>query len=121
VRIISERTELANVAARWKATYYGAGRWADTRAGNTEPVYRALLALPPDATGKDVAKIIGNGSWAGPQKCHECDSMVYAVVEIGQEPDYDSATASVCLPCLRKAVALLEQQAAPAEKQPCAR
>jgi len=42
--------------------------------------------------------------------CHECDARV-DVVQVGQEPDYESATANVCLVCLKKAVALLEQSA----------
>lgn len=45
-------------------------------------------------------------------KCHECGQQVDECVELGEEPDYESCTASVCLPCLRQAVALCERKGA---------
>jgi hypothetical protein len=109
MKLINERTEIANVAARWKEQYFRRGEWGTVLLGNAEVIHRNLLALPPDATAKDVHAIIGNTSWAGPQSCHECGREdVDAVVQVGQQPDYESSTADICLPCLRKAVALIE-------------
>lgn len=41
--------------------------------------------------------------------CIECGSKVEAVIELGAEPFCDSLTTYVCLPCLKKAVELLEE------------
>lgn len=117
MKLINERTLVAAVAARWKAQYFRRGGWGTVRLGNPETIHQGLLALGPDATAKDVAAVIGNKSWAGPQRCHECGiEDVDAVVEIGQPLDYESATAEICLPCLRKAVALLESAPSGAAK-----
>ena len=40
--------------------------------------------------------------------CDECGTEVATAVRLGQEPDEASATATVCLDCLRKAVAMAE-------------
>lgn len=109
MKLINEKTEIESVAERWKAAYCRDGDWRDYGGSSKEAIYLRLLALPQNATAKDIASIIGNSSWAGPQQCHECgDEDAEAVVQIGQEPDYESATADICLSCLRKAVALIE-------------
>jgi hypothetical protein len=58
------------------------------------------------ATAKDVADIIGNTSWAREQKCDECGQYVGALVEIGEEYDYESSIAWVYRRCIEKAVGL---------------
>lgn len=70
-------------------------------------VYAELLALDP-ATASDVARIIGNGSWAREHKCHECGSRTWHAVELGEEPDHESQTAVICRPCLIKALVALD-------------
>lgn len=43
-------------------------------------------------------------------QCNECKSENSLVVaRLGDEPDYESSTAWICLDCLRKAVAACEQ------------
>ena len=56
----------------------------------------------------DVDAVIGNSSWTD-VKCNECNQYGGPVVTLGEEYDYESATASICEPCLRKALALFEQ------------
>lgn len=49
-------------------------------------------------------------------RCDECNQRVDFAVELGEKPWHESATANICLPCLRKAVQLAEgeeRQAAP--------
>lgn len=55
---------------------------------------------------KDITK---QGQW-----CHECSKTINddVVMEIGEEEDWDSATARVCLSCLKKAVKLAEAASA---------
>ena len=42
--------------------------------------------------------------------CDECRKDVRAVIEIGEELNYGTATAWVCGPCLKKAVEMIEKQ-----------
>ena len=105
MRIINERTDVACVAERWRAQYPPGSK---TARGPTDPIYEALKSLDPaTATATDVEKIIGNRSWAGVYSCHECNADVTEVVELGQEPDYESHTAQICHSCLIKAVSLI--------------
>lgn len=45
-------------------------------------------------------------------KCHECDTWLELVVELGEAPDHESSTAHICLPCLEKALDLLRKATA---------
>lgn len=60
-----------------------------------------LKTCPPEA----VDEAFGNSSWTRMQ-CDECGAHVDWVVELGQEPDYESATACICRSCLNKALLL---------------
>jgi hypothetical protein len=109
MKVITVRSQIRDVAERWKALYRRQGKWAVTMGSDMGRLYEALKALNPEtATADDVAMIIGNKSWAGPLECHNCGEEFDAVVEVGQEPDYDSHTARLCHNCLRHALALLK-------------
>jgi hypothetical protein len=96
--------QIRGVAARWRERYQGTLRQAPD--GDKAAIARQLDALDPEtATAADVTRIIGNGSWVS-LVCDECGEDVPAAVAVGQPPDYESATATVCEPCLRKALAL---------------
>lgn len=43
-------------------------------------------------------------------KCDECQRYVKAVVQVGEELDYESYTARLCLDCVRKAYALASEE-----------
>ena len=52
----------------------------------------------------EVDRIIGNKSWTSVPSCDECNADdLHAVVEIGQEPDYESSTARICHACITSA------------------
>ena len=57
----------------------------------------------PDA----VNDIIGNQSWTQ-CSCSECNRDVDAVVQLGQEPDYESSTAWICRDCIKLAAAAFD-------------
>ena len=42
-------------------------------------------------------------------RCDECNTLVVAVVELGEISDYDSRTAWVCVDCLQAALDLLKE------------
>lgn len=99
------RDMIRGVAERWRVQYGISGTWTRTISGDSEKVYKRLLALPDTATAKDVEAIIGNDSWTR-LTCDQCDREVDAVVELGQRPDYASHAADICLDCLRTALNL---------------
>ena len=111
MNVLDEAYQAGRVAALWKSQY---GRHFDADAALSfngkaaRDTHGALVALDGKGTARQIADIIGNDSWCCPTKCSECGTASWVVVEIGEEPDYESATARVCLDCLRNAVALLE-------------
>ena len=101
MKLMSERNQVRGIAKRWRAEY---GHYTDWK----QDVSRTLEAIDDEtATAAEVAAIIGNKSWAEPQTCHECGEASWDVVQVGEEPGYESATALICVHCLRKAIALV--------------
>lgn len=110
MKIINERTKIRDIAKRWKNMYYHNNKWSGTseQAQEKEKIYNQFVALDPETSiPEDVNNMIGNSSWIGPEQCHECNNYVSNVIQLGQEPDYESSTANICKDCLRKALALI--------------
>lgn len=42
--------------------------------------------------------------------CDECSEKVNIAIQLGEEPDYESATAIICESCLNKAKELFNQK-----------
>jgi hypothetical protein len=100
---LTERDQIRNVAKTWREQYPKGSTYP-----KAESVYRALQALDPDvATAADVEAIIGSWTWVTPQKCDECGTRSWGVVQVGQPPDHDSNTCNLCGDCLSAALALL--------------
>lgn len=110
MKLVCERTGVRDVARRWDEQYSHYPPDAKGFSGKLFSVIsQELHALDPEtATADDVEKIVGNRTWAGVYWCDECNEKVSAAMQIGAEPDYDSATATVCGPCLRKALQKLD-------------
>ena len=97
------RGEIRSVVARWTAQY---------PPGSKDDITARLKALNTEtATAADVAAIIGNPTWTD-LRCDDCAADVACVVEFGQDDDYDSPTATVCVPCLSRALTLAQSAAA---------
>lgn len=103
-RLENEREQVASVARRWKAQYFHGGKWSFTNSGASSGVYERLVALPSDATASDVAAIIGNDSWIG-HRCDGCGKTSLDAWQIGDEPDYESHTVTLCRRCMDALVA----------------
>ena len=52
-------------------------------------------------TAKKIENIIGNSSWTD-LTCSECGKYVKKVVQVGEEPDYESATVFLCVKCIKR-------------------
>ena len=103
MEVITRRRLAEKAADKWKRQYPPG---SDKRHDAIGCKLRELGPHPdPDA----VDAAIGNSSWTDLWRCDECDSQAAVIVRLGEEPDYESSTAYVCLPCLRKAVGMAEE------------
>ena len=99
MKLLSEREQVRSVVKRWRERY-------------PDPEFRLrdLDALDPEtATAEDVALAMGNRGWVRQRTCDECGEDSWSCVELGEEPDDESCTATICEGCLRKALALIER------------
>ncbi len=99
-RLLRWQDEIPKVAERWKAQYFNGGRWGSTVWGPTETTYRQFAALGPDTTLEDAERIAKGWVTFWCDNCHE---YVPVAIQLGDEPDYESATVTLCLPCFDKA------------------
>ena len=83
-RLAGERDQIATVAARWRTQYPRGSKIYKTES--TDAMHEQLLALPVDATAKDVAAIIRNDGWIG-YRCNGCHTIALRAFQIGEEPD----------------------------------
>lgn len=110
MKLITERTQVRDVAARWASSYPTNGPYG--RDPDKQAITKALAALDAEtATAADVAAIIGNDTWCGPSTCNECGAVVEVAVQVGEEPDYESSTATLCFACVDQALALMTPNA----------
>ena len=110
MKLLSEREQVRSVVKRWRERYpdpeFG------LRDGRTAGEIAARLdAIDPEtAMAEDVAAAMGNlGGWVRQRPCDECGEYSWSCVELGEEPDDESCTATICEGCLRKALALIER------------
>jgi hypothetical protein len=103
--LVTKRDLIKNVANRWREQYPEVNSGKHSRFVQT---YRDLLALDlGTCTADEVDAVIGNSSWTR-NECQSCGDDVDAAVIVGQEPDYESATARLCKSCLQAALDLLK-------------
>lgn len=99
-RLVTRQTLAATAPARWAAVYHTSAR--TTKIAITS----ALMALGPDPAPDDVDRIIGNRTWTDTGACNGCGAEDGSPrVEVGELPDYESATARLCYACACEAVA----------------
>lgn len=112
MHLITIRGIIKNLPALWRESHKetiknNTPAYSPNARSNAE-IARLLDALDTDtATPDDVAAIMGNNSWTDIH-CNECKQIVPSAVQIGEEPDYESYTAIVCLQCLGKAASLIK-------------
>ena len=104
MKVITERDLIRLAPKRWRDIY------ADGRHGEDKlEILKKLEALNTEtATAKEISDIIGNDSWVK-RLCSECGCYKTPVIEVGEEPDYESSTATLCRPCLEKAYSLMKK------------
>ena len=105
MHIITKRDAIKNAIKSFRESY-GEGSWGADSRGRL--IGSELAALDAETvTTEEVNQIIGNASWTH-LCCDECGSTVEdVIIEVGQEPDYESATARLCTSCVIKAALFL--------------
>jgi hypothetical protein len=83
-----------------------ADRWIEQYGCDQSGIAKRIRSLGDSPTPEVVNEIIGNPSWTDCH-CNECDRYVDCVVQVGDEPTYDSSTAWLCGDCIAKAASLL--------------
>lgn len=101
MKLLTMRSQIRDVAKEWNSQY------AIGATDEQKEIGKQLVALNKEtASDKAVEKIIGNKSWVEKKLCDECGKSSWETVRLGEEPDYESRTATICKRCLQKALAL---------------
>lgn len=95
MKLITRQSNANEAAASWLRQY----PLDDKDYADKHVTYSKLLALGDEPHPNDVNAVIGNDVWTD-TKCHECKAVNVDVVQLGQEPDYESYTTEVCIKCL---------------------
>lgn len=108
MKLITRTQKAVRVEHRWYESYSNSTFWdscTPPRNKTKRQIHEDLVALGSFPTADQVDEVIGNKSWTE-CRCDECGKQAEQVVQLGQDPDYESSTACICLPCLKKAVKL---------------
>lgn len=113
MKLITRTQKAALASERWYKQYTTIPSMWDSECAwfrgdkkTRRQVHEELIALGPHPYPEDVNKAIGNTSWTD-CCCDECgNTKVEQLVQLGQDEDYESSTANICFPCLKKAVKL---------------
>lgn len=105
MRLVTPEILATTAAERWKYGFCTGRARGDWYSEDARKIHEKLVALGPNPSPSDVDNVIGNSSWTR-QYCNEPQCESVAFVEVGQVPDYESATAALCIACLYKAAAL---------------
>ena len=111
-RVTTARERILSICDRWQARYrHPDGTW-QSGLGDWAEVYERLRALDlRTCSVEEVEAIVGGTKWTR-WLCDGCGALATAVVQVGEAPDYESSTASICLACVEAArAALLERLA----------
>lgn len=103
MEVYTRHSKAASAATRFIKQYPG------VRTSKNKAIALNLINLGDTPSPEAVNAVIGNSSWTD-ISCDECGKDVYSVIQLGEEPEYESDTASVCLDCLRKAISMMEDK-----------
>lgn len=101
MKIITQRDMIKEAPERWKAQYSNKTYWLRKEVNGVytrEDRYNQAMSLDLETCSVEAINDIFNNSWTT-LSCNECESYVSDIIQVGQEPDYDSCTADICFPC----------------------
>ncbi len=77
--------------------------------GRPEVVARMRRVAALNYETATVADLAAAGDVYPPIHCNGCGNGVWSAVEVGDEPDYESATATLCRECVLEAAKLIQE------------
>jgi len=106
MKIITIEDRIKSVAQRYKNQYQYT--WDSCIFGrkNHQLHYDLLLKAK---TKEDVANALQRFGWVE-LRCDECRKEINTVIQMGEEPDYESSTALLCIDCLKEAIKHIEEK-----------
>ena len=118
MKVITRQLIANGLAAHFKQWEAGATEYVEMQAKRGKRSLAEQLAELGPTPDPDICDaVIGKYMWGDLRKgatwtavpaCDECGKEVPCVVQVGEEPDYESATATLCIPCLQSAVKLAD-------------
>jgi hypothetical protein len=110
MKIITERDLIRDVVKRWELQY------PEEKVQqfkyphlNFNDICNSLKKLNLETcSAQDIENIIGNESWTR-ILCDGCGQNVTWVIQLGQDPDYESNTVHLCKECFKKAIGLINE------------
>lgn len=114
MKLVSRKNNARSATVRWhnaysKNTYHWEGVGHKGGVETKQDTYKNLLSLGDNPSPEEVDRVIGNNSWTVCQ-CSECRKYVEEMVQVGEDPDYESSTAEICFDCLKKALELRSEK-----------
>jgi len=103
MKLITRHTRAAEVVERWLRQY------PEDNAPKHPGMGAKLRALGDNPDPDVVDALIGNNTWTQTNVCDECGAEEVPVMQIGEEPDYESRTAWLCEACLEKALGMIRE------------
>lgn len=100
MKLITIRSQIRSVLELWNKQY-PIGKSAPDKGSIRDKLSKLDLET---ASEDDLAKIIGNRSWACKKRCYECGGDFDVVLEIGEPPNYETLTTYICEKCAIAAV-----------------
>lgn len=103
--LMTRETLARHAAERWERQY---PHECVGRYGDKYQVWLNIKALGRNPKPEAIDETIGNQSWTRLDPCDNCGKQKDELVSVGQAPDYESSTATICEECLRKALAVFK-------------
>lgn len=113
MKLITRQTQANEAANRWAAQYPDDLSTPD----HQRLIGHRLLALSVTPDPDEIDRIIGNKTWTETPICDECDMRSAVIVQVGEPPNCESATANLCTGCILKAMQLA-RTATPEGREP---
>ena len=102
MKVITKRTLIREIAKKWNAQFFYGPLEGDTTGDK-------LSALDVEtASVEDIVQIIGTTVWTD-LSCSECGKSVDLVIQVGEEPDWETQTAYLCEACVKNTFNLLNE------------
>lgn len=108
MEVITKEQLCREIAKEWDRQYHN----DYDRQPDKKFILLALEGLDGKGTEQQIATIIGNNAWTR-NRCGECGEDMQVTVSLGSDPDFEAPRAQACKMCLKTALQMAINSAAP--------